>query len=128
MTRKEEIENAASEYAEEHPMHHSTKSSFVAGAEWMYEEFEKNRLEHCDSITKEQYDLESNFVSNHLEKHHRVPTILDAIEYGLEKGKEEMLEKAIEWLEENAGSYLLYPFCEYDKGSLIEDFRKAMEK
>ena len=36
------------------------------------------------------------------------------------------IEKAIKWLEENAGSYLLYPFCEYDKGSLIEDFRKAM--
>lgn len=39
-----------------------------------------------------------------------------------------MLDKACKWLEENAGSYLLYPFCEYDKGSLIEDFRKAMEE
>lgn len=43
---------------------------------------------------------------------------------GLEK---EWIDKACKWLEENAGSYLLYPFCEYDKGSLIKDFKKAME-
>lgn len=38
------------------------------------------------------------------------------------------IEKACKWLKENAGSYLLYPFCEYDKGSLIENFRKVMEE
>lgn len=40
--------------------------------------------------------------------------------------KEVFTEKACKWLEENAGSYLLYPFCEYDKGALLEDFKKAM--
>lgn len=38
------------------------------------------------------------------------------------------IEKACKWLEENAGSYLLYPFCEYDRGALLEDFKKAMEE
>lgn len=37
------------------------------------------------------------------------------------------IDKVCKWLEENAGSYLFYPFCEYDKGALLEDFRKAME-
>lgn len=46
----------------------------------------------------------------------------------MEGAKDEWLDKACKWLEENAGSYLLYPFCEYDKGALLEDFRKAMEE
>lgn len=40
--------------------------------------------------------------------------------------KDAFVKKACKWLEENAGSYLLYPFCEYDKGALLEDFKKAM--
>lgn len=38
------------------------------------------------------------------------------------------IDKSCKWLEENAGSYLLYPFCEYDRGALLEDFKKAMEE
>lgn len=47
------------------------------------DEFEKNRLEHCDSITYKQLKLEQDFVFSHLEKYHRPPTFLDAIEYGM---------------------------------------------
>lgn len=46
----------------------------------------------------------------------------------IESVRKEIVDKACEWLEENAGSYLLYPFCEYDKGSLIKDFVKAMKE
>ena len=42
--------------------------------------------------------------------------------------KDAFIQKACRWLQENAGSYLLYPFCEYDKGALLEDFRKAMKE
>ena len=59
------------------------------------------------------------------------PILLDEVDeafyLGAEWADKTMLKKACKWLEENAGSYLLYPFCEYDKGTLLEDFKKAME-
>lgn len=59
------------------------------------------------------------------------PILLDEVDEAFYVGggwaDKTMLDKACKWLEENAGSYLLYPFCEYDKGALVEDFRKAME-
>ena len=39
-----------------------------------------------------------------------------------------MLDKACEWLQEHSGDYLFYPFCEFDKGELVKDFKKAMEE
>lgn len=47
---------------------------------------------------------------------------------GAEWADETMMKRAIEWLQEHSGDYLLYPFCEFDKGSLIEDFKKYMEE
>lgn len=162
MTRKKEIEDAArtylcgdksysaewetrgfiagAEWADEHPIHYDGQAMLYVlqkgvkqGKKQALEEFEKNRLEHCDNITEEQYNLESNFVSNHLEKHHRVPTILDAIEYGLEKGKEEMLDKACNWLSLNLQMLLNVFDVEYNTNDtktedFINDFRKAMEE
>lgn len=43
------------------------------------------------------------------------------------KTKDMDIDKACKWLEENAESYLLYPFCECDKEALTEDFKKYME-
>ena len=57
-------------------------------ANWQKEQFEKNRLKHCDSITNEQAELEQKFLDQHLDKYNRMPTFLDAIEYGM-KLKEE---------------------------------------
>ena len=54
------------------------------GAKWKEEQFEKNRLKHCNSITNEQAELEQKFLDEHLDKHNRMPTFLDAIEYGME--------------------------------------------
>ena len=53
------------------------------GANWYKEQFEKNRLKRCNSITNEQAELEQGFIDQHLDKYQRMPTYLDAIEYGM---------------------------------------------
>lgn len=45
---------------------------------------------------------------------------------GLEKGKEEMLDKACKWLEEHSWEYLIGDNFKDEK--MISDFRKAMEE
>lgn len=59
------------------------------GAKWQREQFEKNRLKHCYSITNEQAELEQGFIDQHLDKHQRMPTFLDAIEYGMRLQKQQ---------------------------------------
>ena len=66
------------------------------GAKWKEEQFEKNRLEHCNSITNEQAELEQGFIDQHLDKHDRMPTFLDAIEYGMRLQKEQMMKQAVD--------------------------------
>ena len=63
-------------------------------AKWQKEQFEKNRLKHCNSITNEQAELEQGFIDQHLDKHQRMPTFLDAIEYGM-RLQEEQIEEAL---------------------------------
>lgn len=65
-------------------------------AQWQKEQFEKNRLEHCNSITNEQAELEQGFIDQHLDKYNRMPTFLDAIEYGMRLQKEQMMKKAVD--------------------------------
>lgn len=60
---------------------------FKAGAQWQKEQMEKNRIEHCDNITEEQYNLETGFLDDFLDKNKRMPTFLDAIEYGMKKAQ-----------------------------------------
>ena len=64
---------------------------FKAGANWKEQQFEKNRLKHCNSITNEQAELEQGFIDQHLNKYNRMPTFLDAIEYGMRLQKEQQL-------------------------------------
>lgn len=59
------------------------------------EQFEKERLKHCDELTAEQAQIESDFVVQHLKNFNRTPTFIDAIEYG----RKAMIEKAISRLE-----------------------------
>ena len=68
---------------------------FKFGANWRYEQFEKNRLAACDNMTKEEFEREQEFTTNFIEKNNRVPTYSDAIEYG----RKAMIEKAISRLE-----------------------------
>lgn len=65
-----------------------SKNDFKAGAKWQKEQMEKNRIAHCDSITEEQYNLETGFLDSFLDKNKRMPTFLDAIEYGMKKAME----------------------------------------
>lgn len=64
----------------------------VRVAKWQKEQFEKNRLKHCNSITNEQAELEQGFIDQHLDKHQCMPTFLDAIEYGIRLQKEQIEE------------------------------------
>ena len=64
--------------------------------EEMLKEFEKNRLKHCNSITNEQAEMEQGFIDQHIDKYQRMPTFLDAIEYGMRLQKEQMMAKAID--------------------------------
>lgn len=65
---------------------------FIAGAEWQYEKFEKERLKHCDELTAEQAQIESDFVVQHLKNFNRTPTFIDAIEYGRESMRERIIK------------------------------------
>ena len=63
---------------------------------WQKEQFEKNRLKHCNSITNEQAELEQGFIDQHLDKYQRMPTFLDAIEYGMKLKEQQMMKDAID--------------------------------
>ena len=68
----------------------------VRVAKWQKEQFEKERLKHCDGLTDEQAQIESDFVTQHLKDNNRTPTFIDAIEYGMKMQKEQMVAKAID--------------------------------
>ena len=87
----------------------------------MKKEFEKNRLAHCDNITFEQFKLEQEFVDSHLEKNNRIPTLLDAIEYGMKSQNEQMIQKAVEWVEENIDEYGAISSMGKDLKNYLED-------
>ena len=101
------------------------EKAFKAGANWQYEQFEKERLKHCDELTAEQAQMESDFVVQHLKNFNRTPTFIDAIEYG----RRLMIDKATEWLCHNYDKYIriigrsVYPAY----AELCKDFQKAME-
>lgn len=59
------------------------------GANWQKEQFEKNRLANCDALSKEEYDRETDFAMEIIEKEHRQPTFNDAINYGMRLQKEQ---------------------------------------
>ena len=112
----EDLEEAAKRYSDnEDPIctcEECLLKSFKAGAKWQKEQFEKERLKHCDALTAEQAQIESDFVVQHLKKNNRTPTFIDAIEYGMMLEKEQMMAKAIdgyviEDIEEGNGDFLL---------------------
>ena len=94
--------------------------AFKAGANWQYEQFEKERLKHCDELTAEQAQMESDFVVQHLKNFNRTPTFIDAIEYG----RKQLIDKAAEWLN---NFYSEDRHCFLVKED-IDEFIKAMEE
>lgn len=71
-------------------------NAFKAGAEWQKEQFEKERLKHCDALTEEQAQIESDFVAKHLKENNRTPTFIDAIEYGMQLMHEKIMKGGVE--------------------------------
>jgi hypothetical protein len=69
---------------------------FKAGANWQKQQMEKYRIAHCDNITNEQAEMESDFVSEHIAKNNRIPTFLDAIKYGMKLQEQQMMKDAVE--------------------------------
>lgn len=75
-------------------------------ANWQKQQMEAYRIEHCKSLTNEQAELEDNFVSSHVEKNNRIPTFIDAIEYGMNLQKEHLMATAVDAVVKvDAGGY-----------------------
>lgn len=94
--------------------------AFKAGAKWQKEQLEKNRLKHCDELTEEQAQIESDFVTQHLKDNNRTPTFIDAIEYGMRLNEEQTMKDAFECeVKVDAGGYPYIDRCielyDYDK-------------
>jgi len=88
-------EDAESNYANDMFDRGDISKAFEAGAMWQKQQMEAYRIKHCKSLTNEQAELEDKFVSSHVEKNNRMPTFLDAIEYGIEYGKQQMIQQAV---------------------------------
>ena len=132
MTREEELRQASEDFLDKNPNVYFYADAFITGANWQYEQFEKERLnfeprlKHCDELTAEQAQIESDFVVQHLKNFNRTPTFIDAIEYG----RRLMIEKAIEWLENNQSqevSVISGGYVHINFDNAIEEFKKAME-
>ena len=94
-------------------------------ARMVAEKYEQNRLAHCDKLSPEQAQIESDFVVNHLKKNKRTPTFIDAIEYGWN----EAIDKACEWLKDclDNGMWIANDVGMREKEAIIEDFRTFMK-
>ncbi len=79
-------------------------------ANWQKEQVEKNLLAYCGNLTKEQVQVNSDFVGDCLKKSSRTPTYIDAIEYGKKIVLAE-LERIIKEKEE-AGKNYVFAFSE----------------
>ena len=58
-------------------------NEFIHGAKWNANQFEKERLKLCNTLTKEQAKIEQDFVVNFIKENNCTPTFIDAIEYGM---------------------------------------------
>ena len=125
MTREEELRQASEDFLDKNPNVYFYADAFITGANWQYEQFEKERLnfeprlKHCDELTAEQAQIESDFVVQHLKNFNRTPTFIDAIEYG----RRLMIDKACEWLN---NFYSEDRHCFLVKED-IDAFKQAME-
>ena len=105
------------------------EQAFIDGANWRYEQFEKNRLAACDNMTKEEAKREQEFVTYFLEKNLYAPTYSDAIEYG----RKQMIDKACEYINNHWDKLLVYEYNQFggsvfNRKKTVEQFRKAMEE
>lgn len=129
----EDLEEAATEYVVKEAAKDITGNwttddilnAFKAGAKWQKEQFEKNRLAHCYALSEEQAELEQGFYDQHFDKYNRIPTFLDAIEYGMKLHKEQMLKGANDVMVKNLDS-LSYLDCIAKLGCVDKDIVKVI--
>ena len=98
-------------------------------AEKMQEQWEENRLKHCDELTPQEAQIESDFVTEHLKKNNRTPTFIDAIKYG----QKQMIDKACDYIKKDWWQMLVYDVNCYGGNNFnlektIQRFRKSMEE
>lgn len=101
--------------------------AFEKGAEWQYEQFEKERLKHCEELTAEQ-------AIKYLQEHHSPSEVSDfqaAMNIAVAKAITSTINKSIEWLKDNihyddfSGNMEWYvPFADDDE--MVENFKKFM--
>lgn len=104
-------------------------AGFVDGAEWQYEQFEKNRLTACDNMTDEEVEREERFVINFLKENSRTPTFSDCIEITRRK----MINKACKHINDHWDELLVYDYnqyggCVFNRQKTVEQFKQAMEE
>ena len=96
---KKDLDEAADKYAIDYPAYNDSqdiaKYAFIAGAKWQKERFEKNRLAACDKMTEEECKREMNFADEIINKEHRTPTFSDAINYGMQLQREQMMKETV---------------------------------
>lgn len=94
----EDLGDYINELSKQFPEVSFTKLSRIAVrvAKWQEEQFEKNRLAHCDAQTEEEAEREWNFCMSILNYEHRQPTYDDAIKYGMRLKEEQMIKDAVD--------------------------------
>lgn len=120
----EDLDDAAFDYAEACKYEGGDKllciEHFKAGAQWKEEQVKKNLIAYCDNLTKEQVQVNYDFVADRLKKSSRTPSYIDAIEYGKNIVLAE-LEKIVKDKEE-AGKNYVFAFSE------VKDLVKKMSQ
>ena len=109
-------------------------SAYIAGAEEQKAIDEEMRLKKSDDMTQAEYDREVAFADWYYQNGKGTPTYSDAIEWA----RKVLLDKAREWLKENARDYacatVRCPYGEEEEiicdvhPEIVEGFRKAMEE
>lgn len=97
MTREEIKQKAAAYRGTRHRAQcvgDDIENAFVEGAEWMQEQYENNRLSHCDNMTEQEAQKEMEFVTSFIKQNDRIPTFSDCIE----NTRKEMIDKTFKWL------------------------------
>ncbi len=73
-----------------------TEESLAKARKQLEDQFEENRIAHCDALTEEQAQIESDFVTQHIKENNRTPTFIDAIEYGMQLMHEKIMKGGVE--------------------------------
>ena len=110
------------------------RDAYIRGAKEQKAIDDEMLLKKWDDMTEAEYNREIAFVDWYLKNGKGAPTYSDAIEWA----RKDLLDKACEWLKENARDYacatVRCPYGEEEEiicdvhPEIVEGFRKAMEE